>query len=163
MNIEILQPKPFDLVGNRILIAGNAVGFEGHLSILIGEGHDEVSASASAGSTSIRQFQAAVDIPDGTAFTLNRLFVTVSDDSGGEDGIPAPTVTVPVLYGPLILPGYSGFWQHVVTTGDTLSKLALRYYDDAGAFLVIHQANQHIVANPSLIFPGQVLRIPRDF
>ena len=161
MNIEILQPKPFDLVGSRILIAGNAVGFEGHLSILIGEGHDEVSASATAGSTSIRQFQAAVDIPDGTAFTLNRLFVTVSDDSGGGDGVPPPTVTVPVLYGPLILPGFSGYWLHQVAAGDTLSKLALRYFDDATKFPIIHQANQHIVANPSLIFPGQVLRIPR--
>ena len=107
--------------------------------------------------------QAAVDIPDGTAFTLNRLFVTVSDDSGGGDGVPPPTVTVPVLYGPLILPGFSGYWLHQVAAGDTLSKLALRYFDDATKFPIIHQANQHIVANPSLIFPGQVLRIPRAF
>ena len=35
MNITILQPQPFDLVA--IMIAGNAVGFEGHLSVNVSE------------------------------------------------------------------------------------------------------------------------------
>ena len=59
MNITILQPQPFDLVGGAIMIAGNAVGFEGHLSVNVSEGHGEVTGSASAGAASIRQFQAS--------------------------------------------------------------------------------------------------------
>ena len=67
-----------------------------------------MTGSASAGSMSIRQFQASIAIPDPAPFTLNRLFVTLSDDSGGGEA-PVPTATVPVLYGPMILPGYLGY------------------------------------------------------
>lgn len=164
MNIEILQPKPFDLVGSTILIAGNAVGFESHLTIRVSEGHDEIVGAATAGSTSIRQFQASIDIPADAAFQLNRLFVTIADDSGGGDGAPVPTVTVPVLYGPMILEGYTGYWEHTVVAGDTLSAIARHYYDgNASRYTVIQQANQNIISDANLIFPGQVLRIPRDF
>ena len=161
MNIDIQQPQPFDLVSQDILIAGNAVGFEGHLTIKISEGHAEVTGGATAGSTSIRQFQAGINIPDGTPFQLNRLFVTLTDDSGGGEG-PIPTATVPVLYGPMILPGYLGYFEHEVVPGDTLSKLAQQYFDNPNQWQPIQQANQHIVPNPDVIFPGQVLRIPRN-
>ena len=164
MPIEILQPKPFDLVGSTILIAGNANAFEGQITIRVSEGHDEYEALATVGSLSTQQFHASITIPDNHAFQLNRVFVTLIDDSGGGDDVPPPTVTVPVLFGPMIYPGYMGYWEHTVKSGDTLSKIAAHYYDgDSSKFTVIHQANQHIVANPNLIFPGQVLRIPRDF
>mgnify|MGYP001611115305 FL=1 len=162
MALEILQPKPFDLVDSTILIAGNADGFESHLSISVSDGHDEVTGTTHAGSGSISQFQAFIAIPDDVAFTFNRVFVTIADDSGGEDGVPIPTVTVPVLYGPMILDGYAGYWNHEVVPGDTLSAIARRYYEDASQYPVIQQANQHIVPDPDLIFPGQILRIPRD-
>lgn len=162
MNIEIQQPQPFDLVGRTILIAGNAVGFEAHLTIRVSEGHDEFVGAATVGATSIRQFQASITIPENPAFQLNRLFVTLADDSGGGDGAPIPSVTVPVLYGPMILAGYTGYFQHTVVSGDTLSALAGRYYGDTSQWGPIQQANQHIVPNPNLIFPGQVLRIPRN-
>ncbi len=162
MNIEIQQPQPFDLVGETILIAGNAVAFEAHLTVTVSDGHDEVTGAATAGGTSIRQFQSSISIPSDTAFTLNRLFVTLADDSGGGDGVPNPTAMVPVLYGPMILPGYTGFWYHEVKSGDTLSKLANHYYSNSTLWRPIHQANQHIVTNPDIIFPGQKLRIPRN-
>ncbi|PHP67938.1 peptidoglycan-binding protein LysM [Zhengella mangrovi] len=162
MNIEILQPRPWDLVGSTILIAGNAVAFEGHLTIRVSEGHAEYTGTAAAGATSIRPFQGSVTIPPGPAFMLNRLFVTVTDDSGGGDGGTPPTVVVPVLYGPMILDGYAGYWQHTVASGETLSSIARDYFEgDASQYTVIHQANQHIISNPDLIVPGQVLRIPR--
>ncbi|HMQ56962.1 MAG TPA: Gmad2 immunoglobulin-like domain-containing protein [Rhizobiaceae bacterium] len=163
MNIEILQPKPFDLVGSTILIAGNAVGFEATLSVTVSEGHDEVRGFVTAGSTAIRQFQGSIDIPASAAFRLSRLFVTIADDTGGGDGAPIPSVTIPVLYGPMILPGFSGWWEHTVARGETLSAIARRYFDDASKFTVIQQANQHIVPDANVIFPGQVLRIPRAF
>jgi nucleoid-associated protein YgaU len=161
MNIEIQQPQPFDLVGDTILIAGNAVGFESHLSVEVTEGHDSVSGTATAGSTSIRQFQASVDIPPDNLFKLDRLFVIVSDDSaGGEGGIPSATVSV--LYGPRILPGYTGYWKHTVESGQTLSAISTQYYGNAGQVSVIQRANPQVIDNPDVIFPGQVLRIPRN-
>lgn len=163
MNITIQQPQPFDLVGSTILIAGNAVGFEGHLSLYVSEGHGEYSAAARVGSTAIRQFQASITVPHNHAFKLSRLFIRIVDDSGGEDGMEPPALTIPVLFGPMILPGYAGYWEHPVVSGETLSTLARRYFDDdVSKWRVIQQANQHVVTDADVIFPGQVLRIPRN-
>ncbi|MEM9269684.1 MAG: LysM peptidoglycan-binding domain-containing protein [Pseudomonadota bacterium] len=159
MNIQILQPQPFDLVGQTIMIAGNAVGFEGHLSVSVSEGHVQFDAAASAGSIALRQFQATIEIPDTPNFQLDRVFVTVTDDSaGGEGGIP--TVHVPVLYGPRILPGYIGYRNYTVAPGDTLSAISTSQYGDPGQVSVIQRANAHIIDDPNVIFPGQELRIP---
>ena len=38
---EIQQPKPFDLVGNPILICGIGSGFEATLQFRVHDGHDE--------------------------------------------------------------------------------------------------------------------------
>ena len=47
---------------------------------------------------------------------------------------------------------------HTVVRGDTLWDLAQRFYGDPRLFPVIAAANH--IANPNLIFPGQVLVIP---
>ena len=47
-----------------------------------------------------------------------------------------------------------------VKSGDTLSKIAKQYYDDANAYMKIFEANKDILKNPNLIHPGQKLRIP---
>lgn len=158
VTLDIQQPRPFDLVGPEILIAGNAAAFEGTLTVTVSEGHDEVSAFLQVGSLGLRQFQGSVAIPAGTAFRLNRLFLTLADDTGNENG---PSVTIPVLYGPLILPGYVGWQPYTVQPGDTLTSIAQAQYG-SGDFQPIFEANQTILANPDLIFPGQVLRIPRN-
>ena len=160
MSIEILQPKPFDLVDSTIMIAGNADGFEGHLSITVSDGHDQVTDTTTAGSGGICQFQASIDTSANVEFNFNKLFVTIADDSASEEGVPIPTVTVPVLYGPMILDGYMGYWSYEVVRGDTLSAIAERFYQDGSKYPIIHQANQHIVSDPNVIFPGQLLRIP---
>lgn len=159
MNIEIQQPQPFDLVGQKILIAGNAVGFEGHLSISVSEGHVGFDTAATAGSIALRQFQASIDIPDDPNFQLDRLFVTVQDDSGGGEA-PIPIVHVPVLYGPRILPGYIGYRNYTVQAGDTLTAIAASQLGDPSMVSVIQRANAHFVTDPNVIFAGQELRIP---
>ncbi|WP_299889304.1 LysM peptidoglycan-binding domain-containing protein [uncultured Ruegeria sp.] len=159
MNIEILQPKPFDIVGSTIMIAGNAVGFEGHLSISVSEGHVEFSGAASAGAIALRQFQAKVEIPANPNFQLDRLFVTVTDDSGGGEGV-VPTVHVPVFYGPRILTDYVGYRNYTVAPGDTLSSISTAHYGNPGQVSVIQRANAHLVDDPNVIFPGQEFRIP---
>lgn len=47
-----------------------------------------------------------------------------------------------------------------VRRGDSLSKIAKRYYGNALKYPVIFKANQPMLKNPNLIYPGQVLRIP---
>lgn len=156
--LDIQQPRPFDLVGPTILIAGNATAFEGTLTIRVSEGHDEYSSFTTVGALGLRQFQGSIDIPETNAFKLNRLFVTLADDTGNADG---PAVVIPVLYGPLILPGYGGWRPYTVKPGDTLTKIAQQEYGTSD-FQPIFQANQHIIDDPNLIFVGQDLRIPRN-
>ena len=49
---------------------------------------------------------------------------------------------------------------YTVVSGDSLSKIAKRFYGDAGQWKKIHAANIDKVPNPDLIHPGQVLTIP---
>lgn len=47
-----------------------------------------------------------------------------------------------------------------VVSGDTLGKIAQKYYGKASAYMKIFEANRDILSNPDLIKPGQKLRIP---
>lgn len=156
--LDIQQPQPFDLVDHTILIAGNAAAFEGTLTITVGEGHDEYSSFTQVGGLALRQFQGSITIPENNAFKLNRLLLRLADDTGNEDG---PAVFIPILFGPLILPGYGGYRHYTVKPGDNLTKIARAEYGNDD-FKPIFQANQQIINDPNLIFPGQVLRIPRN-
>jgi nucleoid-associated protein YgaU len=50
--------------------------------------------------------------------------------------------------------------SYTVVKGDSLSKIAKRYYGDAGQWKRIYEANQDQIKNPDLIQPGWTLRIP---
>lgn len=49
---------------------------------------------------------------------------------------------------------------HVVVSGDTLGKIAKKYYGDASLYMTIFDANKDLLKDPNKIFPGQKLRIP---
>ena len=49
---------------------------------------------------------------------------------------------------------------YVVQSGDTLSKIAHKYYGDASLYPKIFQANRDQLSDPNKISPGQKLRIP---
>ena len=49
---------------------------------------------------------------------------------------------------------------HVVERGDTLSAIAKTYYDNAGQYPKIFEANRPMLSHPDKIYPGQMLRIP---
>ena len=52
--------------------------------------------------------------------------------------------------------------KHVVVSGDTLSGIAKKYYDDAGKYMKIYEANKAVIGdNPDLIQPGMELVIPK--
>jgi nucleoid-associated protein YgaU len=53
----------------------------------------------------------------------------------------------------------SDFYE--VKKGDTLSKIAKEFYGDMMKYPVIFEANKPMLTNPDLIYPGQVLRIPK--
>ncbi len=47
-----------------------------------------------------------------------------------------------------------------VKSGDSLSKIAKAVYGDAMKYNAIFEANQPMLKDPNLIYPGQMLRIP---
>jgi nucleoid-associated protein YgaU len=49
---------------------------------------------------------------------------------------------------------------HTVEKGDTLSKIAKRYYGDPMLYPQIFEANRDVLKDPNQIKPGQKLRIP---
>jgi len=53
----------------------------------------------------------------------------------------------------------SDFYE--VKSGDSLSKIAKAYYGDPMKYPTIFEANQPMLTSPDLIYPGQMLRIPK--
>jgi nucleoid-associated protein YgaU len=160
MTNKIQQPKPYDLVGNPVLIGGIGNGFEATLQYRIQEGHDEVTGhfNVGGGTGEHGQFQLSIDVSD-AAFALDRLFVEIFEESA-RDGSEINKVIVPVIYGPRIVPGYVGYRLHVVVPGDTLSAIANTHYGNPSRFHDIVRANPTLISDPDLIFPGQELKIP---
>jgi nucleoid-associated protein YgaU len=50
--------------------------------------------------------------------------------------------------------------MYVVQSGDSLSKIAKKFYGNANSWKRIFDANKDVVKNPDLIQPGWMLRIP---
>lgn len=50
---------------------------------------------------------------------------------------------------------------YIVKTGDTLWAIAKKFYGSGAKYLKIYNANKNIILNPSLIYPGQKLVIPK--
>lgn len=50
---------------------------------------------------------------------------------------------------------------YTIQKGDTLSKIAKTYYGNAMKYPVIFEANREVIRNADLIYPGQVIRIPK--
>jgi nucleoid-associated protein YgaU len=49
---------------------------------------------------------------------------------------------------------------HEVAAGETLSKIAQKYYGDASLYTTIFEANKDVLKDPDKIRVGQKLRIP---
>ncbi|MEL7021528.1 MAG: peptidoglycan-binding protein LysM [Bacteroidota bacterium] len=49
---------------------------------------------------------------------------------------------------------------YTVKKGDSLSKIAIAHYDDWRKYKGIFAANQPMLKDPDMIYPGQVLRLP---
>lgn len=74
---------------------------------------------------------------------------------------PGQELTIPALeHVASAAPAQQGAQSYVVQPGDTLSAIALRFYNNAGLWSVIYQANEGLIRNPNLIYPNQRLTIP---
>ncbi|MEO5596439.1 MAG: peptidoglycan-binding protein LysM [Lysobacteraceae bacterium] len=51
---------------------------------------------------------------------------------------------------------------YTVKSGDTLSSIAKKFYDAANKYPAIFEANKPMLSDPDKIYPGQVLRIPKQ-
>ena len=51
---------------------------------------------------------------------------------------------------------------HTVESGDTLSAIAKKTLGSANRYMEIFEANKPMLSDPDKIYPGQVLRIPKD-
>ena len=49
---------------------------------------------------------------------------------------------------------------YIIQSGDWLSKISGRYYQDVHEWDVIHQANRYDIENPNLIFPKEKIVVP---
>lgn len=74
--------------------------------------------------------------------------------SGGSSTAPTPDAPTTGTA------GTSSSGTYVVVKGDSLSKIAKREYGDAAKWRRIYEANQDIIKDPDLIYPGQTLKIP---
>jgi nucleoid-associated protein YgaU len=54
------------------------------------------------------------------------------------------------------------FTFYTIVSGDSLSKIAKKYYGDALKWKTLFEANHEVIQNPDLIYPGQVIRVPKS-
>lgn len=155
----VLQPRPFDIVDQRVQIAGVGSGFEATIGLRVRDGRSTelIRTFVNAGGTGVLgNFQASPELPrvPSTADGFVEVF-----DAGGAD-VPANMVVVPVVFGEHLVSGYYGYALRTVVPGDTLSGIAQEAYGDASLYLRIFSANRNQLTDPNLLFAGQQLRVP---
>lgn len=160
--ITVRQPQPFDLVDDPIAICGVGTGFEGVFSARArdGNGVELALVTINAGGTGVwANYQAM--LPLGSVPSTPNGTVELFEFSAKGDGKELNKVVVPVVFGRALLDPYRGFTQYTVVAGDTLTAIAHRFYSDPAQYPRIFEANRDQIANPNLIFPGQILRVPQ--
>lgn len=156
------QPQPNDLVGESLLLAGVGGGFEGTILVRVLDGTGAVLRDTSLLGTNLTSaWQTSVDLPDPPP--TKEGVVEVGSGSGAAEA--PPRVSVPVFFGTAIVPGFRSYFCYTVQPGDTLSGIAREQqplYIGSG-WEPIYDANRHIIADPGVIHPGTVLRLPANF
>lgn len=64
------------------------------------------------------------------------------------EGLSAPAPTVEVDY-------------YEIVSGDTLSGIAKKFYNNANDYMKIFEANKEVIKDPDKIYVGQKIRIPK--
>ncbi len=159
--IDVQQPQPYDIVGPDLHVGGQSLTFEGNVQWSLTDGHGEMDGFITNGGGGVSQFQFTITGIDSSPVQLARQFLTVfEEDVSDGEGFPPPRVTVPVIYGPLLLNDFEGWQPYVVQPGDTLISIAMNFYGSGAAHTVLVTANPLTIGDPNLIFAGQTIRIP---
>ena len=103
-----------------------------------------------------------VDVKDGVATikgetddpsALEKVILMAGNALGIEevraDEVKSPAQTIEVEY-------------YEIKKGDSLWKIAKNVYGDGNKYPKIFEANKEVIKDPDLIFPGQMIRIPKD-
>jgi nucleoid-associated protein YgaU len=159
--VSVRQPLPFDLVDDPVEVCGVGTGFEGTFAARVRDanGNELAQATITAGGTGIwGNFHVAMSLGGVPATPQGTLEVF---EFSAQDGSEINKVTVPITFGRALVDPFHGFAQHVVGPGDTLSRIATQFYEDANKWPLVFEANRNQLASPNLILPGQVLRVPQ--
>jgi nucleoid-associated protein YgaU len=155
------QPRPNDLVGDPLLVAGVGGGFEATIDIRLLDGNGAVLINTFTMSTNLTSpWQTSLALPDPPP--TNSGVLEVGPSTGG--GEAPERVSVPVFFGTAIVAGFRSYLLHTVQTGETLSGIASSEPLYAGTgWEPLFEANRDILSDPDVIHPGTVLRIPATF
>lgn len=63
---------------------------------------------------------------------------------------------------PAIEPSADEVQYYTVETGDSLWKIATKFYGNGSKYQTIFEANREVIRDPDLIYPGQKIRIPKS-
>jgi nucleoid-associated protein YgaU len=159
--ISVRQPRAFDIVDDPVEVCGVGTGFEGVFAARVRDANGTQLAQVTihAGGTGLLANYHAT-LPLGAVPSTPQGILEVFESSA-RDGSDINKVTVAITFGRALIDPYHGFAQHTVQSGDTLSALAQQFYGNANLFPRLFEANRDQIANPNVIFPGQVLRIPQ--
>jgi nucleoid-associated protein YgaU len=159
--ITVRQPRPYDIVDIPVAICGVGTGFEGVIAARLRDanGAQLVQVSINVGGTGTWGNYGAQLDPGGVPPTPQGTLEVF--ESSAKDGSDINKVVVPITFGSVLIDPYHGFAQHTVAPGETLSAIAQSWYGDGSLWARVFEANRDQIANPNLIFPGQMLRIPQ--
>lgn len=159
--ISLRHPRAHDIVDDPIEIAGVGTGFEGTLQVRV-RGHDGRELATKhfqAGGSGIwGNFFLRLDVPGVPRNPHGTLEVF---EFSAKDGSEINKTVRRIVFGRSLRNPYLGFAVHEVKAGDTLSEIAEQWYGDAALFRTIFEANRHLLSDPDVIVPGQLLRIPQ--
>jgi hypothetical protein len=159
--IDLRHPRAHDIVDDPIEVAGVGTGFEGTLQVRV-RGHDGkelTQTHVQAGGSGIwGNFFLRLDVPGVPRNPHGTLEVF---EISAKDGREINKVVRRIVFGRSLRNPYTGFAVHEVERGETLSGIAEQWYEDATKFRIVFEANRHLLNDPDVIVPGQLLRIPQ--
>ncbi len=103
----------------------------------------------SAGAHIVERIDGDIEAVLGQLIAQNRRFLAAAE---------APPIEPPIEPPPE--PPPADVETYTVQPGDSLSKIALRFYGKASLWPLIFEANRDVLDSPGLIRPGMVLKIP---
>jgi nucleoid-associated protein YgaU len=166
--ILVRWPQPHDLVDDPIEVSGISRAFEGSISIRVldGNGKQLIEAHTQGGSMGtfgkFREEIALGSTPETPQGTVEVFEYSPRGDMGDGDNGEINKVVIPIVFGRNIMGRESyGYDTYEVKPGDTLSSIARNDYYEGTTWSQIFEANRYQIDDPDLIYPGQVLRIPR--